>query len=552
VNVMRHRGPARVLAGVIASTGLIATSLLYAAAPATAAPVPYAGLSTDLGLNAASSMVTAHGKLFVGTGNEVQVRGLTGQLISVITGEMGVADLLRSPDGNTVYAADATGSAISQIDPATGTETAHWVVDACPAHLALSVGRLFYSYGCSGGTVGLASIDASTGGDRTDSGITFAQTAPQLAGVDGRLVTMTGNSVTSYSVTGAALTAGNSITVQDSAALTISPDGKSIAMVSMDGYQLNQYDAVTLAQSASFVTGHYPDAVAYNSTSDRIAGGAGTSGRDTGDLLVFDTGTGSKLAATAADGFNGTWLPNVLPHTLTFGPDLAGRTDALVYALAQDYTGAVRLIVGPTSALTIAHLTLTLGSPKAWGQPLVATVNFPGHPNTALTLKVLPNSGSPIYVPVRTNRWGVLSAKVGVNFTGRVYAYYGGDLLTRHEAPSASAIQSYTVPTRTTASVLGAYKTSGGVLFFRSAANVQLHIAVSPPHVRTVTVVLQAFSGGKWVTRQATSFTTNRWGMLDLYLSSSSHNVPLRTIVTMPTTVFNTGSSALTRTFEIG
>ncbi|HET6209297.1 MAG TPA: hypothetical protein VFD94_02880, partial [Jatrophihabitans sp.] len=181
-----------------------------------------------------------------------------------------------------------------------------------------------------------------------------------------------------------------------------------------------------------------------------------------------------------------------------------------------------------------------------------ASVNFPGHPNTALTLKVLPNSGSPIYVPVRTNQWGTLTANVGVNFTGRVYAYYGGDLLTRHEAPSASAISSYTVPSRTAASVLGAYRSSGGVLYFRSAANVHLHIAVGPPHVRTVSVYLQAFSGGKWVTRQAASFTTNQWGMVDLYLSSNSHLVPLRTIVVMPSTVFNTGSSALTHTFEIG
>jgi len=90
------------------------------------------------------------------------------------------------------------------------------------------------------------------------------------------------------------------------------------------------------------------------------------------------------------------------------------------------------------------------------------------------------------------------------------------------------------------------------VLFFRSAGNVQLHIAVGPPHVRTVAVTLQAYSGGKWVTRQAASFTTNQWGTIDLVLSSTSHLVPLRTIVVMPSTVFNTGSSAVTPTFEIG
>ena len=532
----------------------LGAGLLATAAPANATPAPATGTSIDLGITSATSMVTAQGKLFIGTSNEVQVRSLTGQLISTITGEMGVYELLSSPDGSTVYAADLTGSAIAKIDPVTGTETAHWTVQACPTQLALSAGRLFYSYGCASGAGGLASIDASTGADPSDYGVTNASGgAPVLVGVAGRMVTRAGNTVTSYSVSGATLTAGNSITGPYSdGALAISPDGKSIAMTSMDGYQLKQFDAVTLAQSGSFATGPYPTAVAYNSTSDRIVGGVGTSSRSTGDLMVFDSQSGSEIVAASADGFNSTWLPNVLFGTLTFGPDLAGHADALVYALAQAYSGPIRLIVGPAVPLTIAHMTLTLSSPKAWGQPLVATVNFPGHPNTALTLKVLPNSGSPIYVPVRTNQWGVLTAQVGVNFTGRVYAYYGGDLMTRREAPSASAIQSYTVPTRTTASVLGAYKTSGGVLFFRSAANVQLHIAVAPPHVRTVAVTLQALIGGKWVTRQATSFTTNKWGMIDLALSSSSHNVLLRTIVVMPSTVFNTGSSALTKTFEIG
>lgn len=546
---MRHRGPARAAAGVIAA-GLLTTSLVWAAAPAGAIPAPAPGMSIDLGLTSASSMVIAQGKLLIGTGNSVQLRSLTGQLLSTVTGEMGVAQLVRSADGSAVYAADAAGSAISRIDPATGNETGHWTVQACPTNLALSSGRLFYSYGCSGGPTGLASIDASTGADQTDSGVRVGASA--LVGVDGRIVTLLNSVVTSYSVSGATLTAGNTISVQESANLAISPDGKSIALTSMDGYQLNQYDAVTLTQTGSFVTGHYPRAVAYNSTSDRIAGGAGTSDRSTGDLMVFDNKTGSELAAASADGFNTTWLPEVLAGTLNFGPDLAGHADSLVYALAQAYTGSVRLIVGPTSGLTVAHLTLALSSPKAWGQPLVATVNFPGHPNTALTLKVLPNSGSPIYVPVRTNQWGVLTAKVGVNFTGRVYAYYGGDLMTRHEAPSASAIQTYTVPSQTAASVLGSYRSSGGVLFFRSAANVQLHIAVGPPHVRTVAVTLQMFSGGKWLTRQAVSFTTNQWGTIDLVLSSTSRNILLRTIVVMPSTVFNTGSSAVTRTFEVG
>src|SRR6185437_7566095 len=96
----------------------LGAGLLATAAPANATPAPATGTSIDLGITSATSMVTAQGKLFIGTSNEVQVRSLTGQLISTITGEMGVYELLSSPDGSTVYAADLTGSAIAKIDPA--------------------------------------------------------------------------------------------------------------------------------------------------------------------------------------------------------------------------------------------------------------------------------------------------------------------------------------------------------------------------------------------------------------------------------------------------
>ena len=76
------------------------------------------------------------------------------------------------------------------------------------------------------------------------------------------------------------------------------------------------------------------------------------------------------------------------------------------------------------------------------------------------------------------------TASIKVNFTGRIYAYYGGDLLTRHEAPTASAIHAFTVPTRMAVSMFGAYKTSGGVLYYHSGGNVHLHVLVGPPHTR--------------------------------------------------------------------
>ncbi|HET6210686.1 MAG TPA: hypothetical protein VFD94_09910 [Jatrophihabitans sp.] len=144
------------------------------------------------------------------------------------------------------------------------------------------------------------------------------------------------------------------------------------------------------------------------------------------------------------------------------------------------------------------------------------------------------------------------TAAIKANFSGRVYGYYGGDLFNRHEDPNASAIHTFTVPTKTTASMLGAYRSSGGVLYFHAPSNLKLHIVVGPPHVRSVTVTLQHLSGGKWVSNSPASFSTSQWGITDLYLSKGIPGLLYRTVVSTPTTVFNTGSSTVAATFTFG
>ena len=539
-------GKSAVVGLTVAALG---AGLLAAAGPAMAAPAPSPAYTARLGSPGASAFAVADNQVFVSVGNGIYVSDLTGRAVTTISTTGNVTSLLASPDGSEVFAAGSNGGSIWVVDTSTLSVKASWPAGGCISSMAITAGRLFFGYGCSS-PFGIASVDAATGGSQVASGTTdnFNQ-APMIAAANGQLVAGDGV-VYSYTVSGAVLTKVAKSTFSVERQLAISPDGSQVAATEMAPYQVVQFDTATMTEDETYSTGAYPNAVAYNGDGSRLAAGLNPSGNSS--VQLYDTATGSELSSIGPLSSGGN-VRMGLAGMVSFGPDLSGKPDALVYSVAFDYSAnAPYLQVASVTPLSIAHMTLSLSSPKAWGQPLVASVNFPGHPNTALTLKVLPNSGSPIYVPVRTNQWGVLIAKVGVNFTGRIYAYYGGDLLTRHEAPSASAIQSYTVPTRTTASVLGAYRSSGGVLFFRTAASVHLHIAVAPPHVRTVAVTLQAYLGGKWVTRQATSFTSNQWGTIDLVLSSTSRNVRLRTIVVMPSTVFNTGSSAVTPTFEVG
>jgi DNA-binding beta-propeller fold protein YncE len=536
--------------------GLAAAAPRPASTAAVPAPVP--GLSVSLGISTAKAMVQAEGKLFIATGDTIQVRSYRGALLHTIVGESGVSDLLVAADGSKLYAADSNGSAISVIDPVSATETAHWSLGTCPSELALSGSRLFVSYGCQSAQDGIGSVDADTGGALVDSGLgAHFYYPPHIAATAGTLLAevlgISPNTTTSYTVSGSTLTMAHSAELS-MGGFVLSPAGdRFVAPASGGNSGLIEYRSDTLAQLASYGTAYGSSyvAAAYSPSTGRLAAGADYGGLHNVD--VFDTTSHNMTVASdshPASSYNTPWI---IGNSMLFGPDLKGTADSIVYALAQSPDDQrIYLTESAAAPLSIAHMTLGLSSPAAYGKPLGVAVTFPGHANVALTLKVLPNSGSPIYVPVRTNQWGVATASIKVNFTGRVYAYYGGDLLTRHEAPTASAIHAFTVPTRMAVSMLGAYKTSGGVLYYHSGLNVHLHVLVGPPHERQLSVVLQAFVGGKWVNRPTAIFTTNQWGTVDLYLNNGIGNILYRTLVSTPSSVFNLGSHGTGAVFKLG
>ncbi|HET6210685.1 MAG TPA: hypothetical protein VFD94_09905, partial [Jatrophihabitans sp.] len=393
----------------------LGAGLLTAAAPALAAPAPSPAYTARLGLPGATALAVANKHLFVSLHDSVYVRDLTGAAVKTInTIEPNLSTLLASPDGNTVYAADSKNGAIVVIDTTTLTVKANWAAGGCVTSMAIASGRLFFSHGCSS-PYAIASLDQATGGSAVASGTTdtFYQ-APVLAAANGHLVAAEG---TVYSYTAASdgtLTELAKSSFGVDRQLAISPDGSQVAAAEMAPYQVVQFDTATMTEDETYPTGAYPNAVAFNGAGNRLAAGLTPSGNSS--VQLYDTGTGTELSSIGPADTMG-YTRQGIAGTVSFGPDLTGKPDALVYSLAEDYSNGAYLQVASVAPLTIAHLTLALSSPKAWGQPLLASVNFPGHPNTALTLKVLPNSGSPIYVPVRTNQWGTLTANVGVNFT---------------------------------------------------------------------------------------------------------------------------------------
>jgi hypothetical protein len=98
---------------------------------------------------------TAHNHLFISQGtaagsgdNAIVVTDLSGNPVTTIGGQSGVAGLLLSPDGSTLYAALTTGQAVSAISTTTLAVTASYPLPTGDEAYAVSLqsGRLWVSY----------------------------------------------------------------------------------------------------------------------------------------------------------------------------------------------------------------------------------------------------------------------------------------------------------------------------------------------------------------------------------------------------------------------
>jgi hypothetical protein len=547
---------------MVAAAVVAVSSPVTAATPAAAIPAKVAGAVIDLGVSGANSIVTASGKLFISAGNEVLVRDLMGNPLGTIGNETGVSQLVVGEDGTTVFAADRGANVISVINSVTGQETDRWATSPCPTYLAASSSRLFYSYGC-GNSGAIESVDEYAGGPPVppsdETGLTF-NAPPLLSSNSFFLVAAdpTNGDMASVFPSGSDLPGPNLGSVHAPITdMAVSPDAGSVLYTGPETTELDQIEPYSYTPDGVYQTGTKPSAVGFSSiTLGRFVVGLDGPGPATMQVFVNAAAAGgapTQITSTSAAPAGGSPLVAV-PHGVIYGPDLAGNPDTMIYGVGTE-RGSTHdyLEIGLGIAQYIAHLSLALGSPTAYGKPLLAAVTFPGHPNMPLTLNVVPNSGPPYSIPARTNQWGIAATMVPVTFSGRVYAYYGGDLLNRHEAPAASTIPTYTAPSHTTATLYGSYSTHGGVMYYHSSASVHLHVLMTPPHAVPIRLVLRVYANGVWLVQPTATFLTNKWGDLEVFLSTASKGYLYQVVVSTPSNVFNSAAvPATTPVFAIG
>jgi YVTN family beta-propeller protein len=233
-----------------AATALVAT----ASSPAYAydqplvviasTPVPTSGYS-DLVLHVPT------GQTFVSGGRDgsgIIVTDRDGQIIESIAGQSGASGMTLSADGSTLYAALTPAGSISVIDTATRTERARYVVgdNTCPYDVAVTGGKLWFSYGCVGvdnGRIGSVDISNPAAPVALDQAGLWAY-APRLEGAAaGHLLFVVEESVfpnvlASFDVSGAQpvrRTALEQVTSVNQFAVT--PDGSTIIAATPGEYQ---------------------------------------------------------------------------------------------------------------------------------------------------------------------------------------------------------------------------------------------------------------------------------------------------------------------------
>jgi streptogramin lyase len=94
----------------------------------------------------------AHGHILISQGsssqNGILVTDLSGQVITTITGQSGVAGMVLSTGGFTLHAALSAGDAVTAISTATLAQTASYPLPAgdSPFNVAVQSGKVWVSY----------------------------------------------------------------------------------------------------------------------------------------------------------------------------------------------------------------------------------------------------------------------------------------------------------------------------------------------------------------------------------------------------------------------
>jgi hypothetical protein len=517
-------GLARLGLAGLGTAVLLTPAAAMAASPAPAASGPSAAAAA---LPAGAASVRALGitgvvrdllvtgdRVWVSTGNEVDVFSTSGQALTSITGILGAQDLIASPDGRSVYVAAAQAARIATLDIATMSETASWSTGTCPTHLALAGGRLFYAAGCSpdwNGTV--ASIDPADGSAGPELAEKFYN-APILAGAGDTLVVsvrgLSPASAATYTVgADGTLAPKASAQLDYDGATTISPDAQYVLRTG--GYNtLNRYLASDLSPAGTFAVTGWAGDVAYSADGTRLAGGAAG---DQEVVRVFDASSGSLTSHSVATASSSGYQPQITAGTLQFSAD--GST---LYGLSQPYGQGASLVTATAGPVSASKISATVSSATAYGKK--STVRITGRAGAKVSVKITQADGVVGTRSATLSSQGTASVAFAARYSGSVIVSQPGDL--RHAA-TTSAPRAYSTPAALTLTAQGYYSTKSGLKHYHKASSVRILTRNRTAHAITISSAFQVYYQGKWRTVNTFGGTLSPEGAYLVVRSTPKH-----------------------------
>lgn len=508
-----------------AATALLGSGIAPAANAADAiepAAVPYVtSTERSLGFNGWADITAAGQRLFVSNidGKRVLVLDQDGTTITTIDPQGTPASMLASPDGGTVYVALRDASAISVVDVATATEIKRIPVDACPVDLALSSGRLYYSYGCNAMKSGVASVDLAAPASPVDTTIGDLYYAPMIVGAGDTLVVATPytSAATLRSFATAAdgsaelvASAPGSLHLTYTKNLTLTPDGSHVVVANGSG--VTTLSLPNLSPTAALSNGAVAAALSPDGTKLLLGD---TDARST--VRLYDTSSHKMLwqrypvSGRSAYGWT-DGNRSVIDGAVAFASD--GSTAYVLTGNTIDPVRLLRLPLVPETTRT------TLAVSGTYGRPATLTATVPGGGSGTVHFGINENEYGNGYRSLGSAPLvnGKAVKAVKIDEPGAIEAFYSGDAI---RAPSVSPSVDVKPATRITVSMTGAKTIVRGEHKFDSYADVRVRFRLEPRlnGGELLYVKLWKFKKGKWRDQGYAKHRTDARGRLVLALS---------------------------------
>ena len=360
---------ARLLAVTLAAGSIVP---LAGTASADAGPTP-------LALTSFARIVadTAHGHLFFSpgrSGSALLVTDLAGHQVASIGSLPGATGLALSPDGASLWVAEAKGDALARVDTSTlaVVQTVALPAATCPGDVAVVGSRVVYGFSCntyggSGSSGGLGVVDAATGtplGTVTSGPFYQPVVAPGPAGqVYAADAGLSPADLYLYDVSGAAptLVAARSQIGSNLRDLAPKPDGSAVLTACGSPYEHDVYSADKLASAGVYASAPYPNAAAW-SADGRIVAVGSDSAYDV-DVRLYAAGGSTALRAIDF----GTTTETLRARGLAVSPD-----GSQVWAVTGDATGS-SLALRQISQAAPATSAITVGTNPSTAYPSSST-----------------------------------------------------------------------------------------------------------------------------------------------------------------------------------